>query len=479
MSTQRIARPSAQRGGFVLLVLGFAALLAAAMVTPEFLGRLSGHGTVSVPLVERLQWLRLTALITGAVLTVAGAWRSGGRRFGSLMLGLSVAWVLFMMNRIFPDNLLLQPARLARAALGEEMLLSDYDPRAHLVVPAHEVLRAKYPVINIHAHFRRWYQHWTPEQLVAFMQETNTERIIDLDGGLGNDLQQEVNRYAAPRPNQFVIFATFWFSDSLTDWNYFRRTVEERLPEAKANGAKGIKIWKNLGLRTRDEHGRLIAVNDPRLDPLWTKAGELSLPILIHVGDPAAFFDPIDRHNERYEELKANPDWSFYGPQYPSLQTVLNQFERVASAHPQTTFILAHLGNRTDDLTAAGAMLDRNPNLFMDISARVSELGRQPRAARAFFIRYQDRLLFGTDGNPEPSVYRTFFRFLETSDEYFVYPFWPEFNYGRWKIYGVNLPDDVLRKLYHDNAAKLLGLPLLASPQASQSESRRTMERVR
>ena len=130
--------------------------------------------------------------------------------------------------------------------------------------------------------------------------------------------------------------------------------------------------------------------------------------------------------------------------------------------HPETTFILAHLGNRTDDLAAAGAMLDRHPNLSMDISARVSELGRQPRAAREFFLRYQDRLLFGTDGNPEEAVYRSYFRFLETADEYMDYPYWPSENYGRWKISGVDLPDAVLRKLYHDNAATLLGLPLLA-----------------
>lgn len=388
-----------------------------------------------------------------------------GRRWGTaliaagLLTGIAGAWVL--LERWHPHHLLRRPGQLALAVLGEEVLLSDYEPRARLIVPTHEVERARYPVINIHAHFRRWYQKWTPEELIGILDACNVQALVDLDGGLGDRLGEELAQYAKPYPDRLIIFATFPFSEKMK-WGLFPERVEQ-LEEAKRLGARGIKIWKNLGLKTRDDEGRLVAVDDPRLDPLWNKAAALGLPILIHVGDPVAFFDPIGAHNERYEELKANPSWSFYGPQFPPLTEIIQQFERMVARHPDVTFIFAHLGNRTDDLREAGGLLDRHPNLSMDISARVSELGRQPRAAREFFITYQDRLLFGTDGNPDPSVYRTYFRFLETADEYFDYPFWPRYNYGRWKIYGIELPDEVLRKLYHDNAAKILGLPLIGA----------------
>ena len=461
------------------------ALLAAALMSPELLGHLKSlvhpraGDILSVSLVHKVQAVRLFLLVISGGLVGVGIFRSTSMR-GSLVSGaIWLAGALTVIQYAYPRHLLFRPRDLFRAALGEELLLTDYDPRSHLVVPSHEVLRAKYPVINIHAHFQHWYQHWTPEQLLAFMQETNTERIIDLDGGLGKNLQEEVVRYAAPHPNQFIIFASFWFGDSLTDWNYFRRTVEERLPDAKAKGAKGIKIWKNIGIHTRDEQGKFIALDDQRLEPLWVKAEALNLPILIHLADPPENFAPLDEHNESLEYLIQDEAISYHGGRVPHPEVVLAQFERVAERHPKVTFIAAHLANVAYDLETAGRMLDRHPNLYMDISSRANELGRQPVTARKFMIRYADRLLFGTDGNPGAKVYRGYFRLLETADEYFDDPAWPKFKFGRWKLYGLNLPDDVLRKLYHDNAAKLLGLPLLASPQASQSESRRTMERVR
>lgn len=460
-SSRRGHRPS--QWGWVWQLVGGAgllALMAGTVVTPSALARLTSDGVLSMPLVERVQALRIVAVLLGVVLTAWAVGRLRGGHVGALAAVVLGAWWVTVVTRVYPHHLLFRPATLVRAALGEELLLGEYDPRARLIVPVHKVLRARYPVINIHSHFRRSV-HRTPEQIVAAMDACNVERIVDLDGDLGERLHEELGRYAGYDPRRLVIFASFGFGQTLKDWDYFRQYVA-KLADAKQAGAKGLKIWKMFGLVTRDEHRQLISLDDARLEPMWEMVERLSLPILIHVGDPAAFFDPIDRHNERYEELKANPDWSFYGPQYPSLETVLGQFERVVERHPEVTFVLAHLGNRTDDLREADRLLDRHPNLFMDISARVSELGRQPRAAREFFITYQDRLLFGTDGNPDVAVYRVYFRFLETSDEYFEYPFWPAFNYGRWKISGIDLPDEVLRKLYHDNAAKILGLPTLS-----------------
>ncbi len=469
MSRQRRQRRSVSSGAFLwpaVTLVGLVVVLSGAVESAGFLGRLTSRGILSLPLQEQLRVLRLLAVLGGGVLTIISVWRWRGWRAGVGTMVASLGCSLLMVNCLYPNHLLYQPARLVRAALGEELLLSDYNPRPRVTLPVHEVRQAKFPVVNIHAHFRRGTIR-TPEEILAIMDATNVEWTNDLDGELDKRLQEEIARYATPHPDRLTIFATVWYPPGPIHWDYFHWSVAQ-LDNAKRLGAKGIKMWKNLGLKTVDEHHKLIPVDDPRIDEVWTKAGELQLPILIHLGDPAAFFDPIDRFNERYEELKTSLDWSFYGPQYPSLQTVLSQFERVVSHHPETTFILAHVANRTDDLQAAAGMLNRHPNLYMDIAARISELGRQPGLARDFFIRYQDRLVFGTDGNPSPDVYRSSFRFLETADEYFDYPYWPRDNYGRWKIYGIHLPDEVLRKVYHDNAAKLLGLPLLAQPEGKR-----------
>lgn len=452
--------PVRQSSVFIFLC-GMMMLCVGAWMSVECLVRFSPDGVLSPSSIKKIIILRQLALVIGSVLVIRAAWELRGALAAWLSLLASLGWCLLVIQQLYPDNLLLRPDRLVRVALGQELLLSDYDPKPNLKMPAHAVMRAKFPVINIHAHFRRWYQHWTPEQMVAFMDLCNIQHIVDLDGGLGNELVQEVERFAKPYPERFTVFATFWFPKEGINWDSFQKQVKE-LKEAKAVGAKGLKIWKNLGMRTKDGRGKIIAVDDPRLEPLWQAIGQAQLPLLIHVGDLHANFLPLDRHNERYEFLSANKDLAYQGPEAPSLETVLSQFENVVSRHPEVVFILAHLGHRTDDLSEAGRMLDRHPNLFMDISARIQELGRQPKLARDFLIKYQDRLLFGTDGNPDPEVYRTHFRFLETSDEYFDYPFWPTFNYGRWKIYGVDLPDDVLKKLYHDNAAKILGLPVLS-----------------
>jgi predicted TIM-barrel fold metal-dependent hydrolase len=245
-------------------------------------------------------------------------------------------------------------------------------------------------------------------------------------------------------------------------------------------GARGVKVWKPLGLRARDPQGHVVAVDDERLDPFWAAAARLDLPVVVHIADPIAFFDPLDERNERWEELHEHPDWHFWPPRseagrpdqlrrgvvagedlggeagFAAFDELLAALDRVIGRHPGTTFIGAHVGCAPEDLALVGAMLDRHPNYHVDMSARMAELGRQPYSARAFFLRYADRILFGTDLGYDPEMYRLHYRFLETLDESFDYSTDAIPPQGRWQICGLGLPDDVLRKVYSDNARRLI-----------------------
>lgn len=248
-------------------------------------------------------------------------------------------------------------------------------------------------------------------------------------------------------------------ADQLT-WDYHRedfvhRTVEN-LRAAQQQGVLGLKVFKNLGLELTDRHGALLRIDDARWDPIWKMCGELQLPILMHVGDPSAFFQPVDAKNERWEELHRRPEWSFHGEKFPRHAEVLKQFLAIVERHPRTQFIGAHLANNAENLGELGSWLDRHANLHVDLASRINELGRQPYTARKFLIKYQDRVLFGTDGPWPETRLHYYWRFLETYDEYFPYSekdFPPQ---GFWRIYGVGLPDDVLKKIYHANAVKLM-----------------------
>jgi predicted TIM-barrel fold metal-dependent hydrolase len=235
--------------------------------------------------------------------------------------------------------------------------------------------------------------------------------------------------------------------------DFFDRSVR-RLEQCVAAGAIGMKIWKDLGLRLRDRNGSLLRIDDPRLGPLFVRAAELGVFIMFHTADPAAFFLPTDAHNERFEELSAHPDWSFYGSAF-SREELLAQRNRVFARHPETRFVAAHMGEQPEDLAALAVMLDEHPNVQLDMSARVAELGRQPFTARRFFLRFADRILFGADLLPEESMYRAHYRFFETDDEYFDYPSHAS-RQGRWQIYGLGLPDAVLERIYRGNAMALL-----------------------
>jgi predicted TIM-barrel fold metal-dependent hydrolase len=331
----------------------------------------------------------------------------------------------------------------------------DYRPRPALVTSVTPVDRALHPAVDVHCH---WPLDTDPHAMLAAMDERNVSRAVNLSGGHGADLDRMLDRFHGADPDRFIIFCNVDFSQ-IDDPDFGVKAAAE-IERGYRRGARGLKIFKDLGLRIRDGSGRLVTVDDPRLDPIWAKCGELQIPVLIHSGDPVAFFEPIDRHNERWMQLMRHPDWSFYDPALPSREEVMAQRNRMMRRHRGTNFIGAHIGGNAEDLEAAGSVLDRHPNFFMDISGRVAELGRQPYAARRFLIEHQDRILFGTDrfpGRPDQPRYRIYYRFLETEDEYFDYydhPFPPT---GDWKIYGVFLPDDVLKKIYHGNADRLFG----------------------
>ncbi len=340
------------------------------------------------------------------------------------------------------------------------MQLEDYRPRPALVTKTTRVERPKYPVIDAHNHlgdeFGGGWIHRPMNEILDAMDQAGLTHLVDLDGGWGEDiLQAHLEKLKGGRaPERFRVFGgvdwAAWpeHGDRFGDW------AAARLRAQAAMGAQGLKIWKPFGLRVRDQHGQLAAVDDPRLDPLWQAAAELDFPVTIHVADPVAFFDPLDETNERWEELHRHPDWQFPAPPFPPFLTILNGLASLVERHPKTTFIGAHAGCYAEDLAWVGALLERCPNFYVDISARIGELGRQPYSARRFFLRYSDRILFGLDFGLSLDYYRIFYRFLESDDEYFNYDAGEIPGQGRWHICGLYLPDDVLEKIYHGNAEK-------------------------
>jgi len=339
-----------------------------------------------------------------------------------------------------------------------DITLAAYDPQSTLVVPQHRIWRPKFPVIDIHSHPQQ--SETTIDDLVRVMDEAGVRAIVDLFGHWGVDgerLDRLLKAYRLKYPERFIIFTNIDLDKIDTPAGVAQECA--KLERAVVMGVKGVKVWKNLGMIERDNAGLLVAIDDPRLDEIWKKIGALKIPVLIHSADPAALWQPVDRFNERYEELAIGGAWlsSYAGPAYPSRENLLAQRESLLKKHPGTIFIGAHMGEMANDLGALGKLFDQYPNFYVDISARVNELGRQPYTARDFFIKYQDRILFGIDLFPETHVYQEHYRFLETRDEYFDYPR-HYFKHGRWKIYGLGLPDSVLAKVYYKNAVKLLGL---------------------
>jgi len=361
--------------------------------------------------------------------------------------------------------------------------LSEFEPESMLEVKRTRVERARFPVIDLHAHLsfsakivngvhleaERQYLA-DPAELIPVMDRKNIRLLNNLTAGFGSGLDDAIARFDKAYPGRFTSFTEPWFS-LLLEPDY-PRFQAEAIEQARRAGAKGLKLLKTLGLFLREgvTTGELVKIDDARFDPMWEACGSLHMPVGIHVSDPVAFFRPTDRFNERYEELNNHPDWSFHGQGFPSNAELLAARDRVFARHPKTEFIALHVGNFAENLASVSASLDRFPNMTVDIAARVGELGRQPRAARAFFDKYQDRILFGTDAMPHRDeypqqlfcdrLYEIYFRFLETDDEYFGYAPAKTPPQGRWEISGINLPDSILKKVYYENAARLLQLEL-------------------
>jgi predicted TIM-barrel fold metal-dependent hydrolase len=350
--------------------------------------------------------------------------------------------------------------------------LEQYQPKSMLHTAETHVAQARFPAIDFHSHMT-----WSdpqggqvplsldPAECLPVMDRKNIRTMINLTGGYGAGLRRTIAQLPEVHAGRFLVFTEPAWSRA-SDPGYSRDQAD-LIEDAHRAGAKGLKVLKTLGLYLREKSTHeLIHIDDRRFDPMWEAAAALGMPVAIHVSDPEAFFLPIDRFNERWEELHAHPDWSFHGQDFPGNRELQEARRNVMRRHPRTQFVCLHVAD-SEDLPYVSECLESHPNMHVDIAARIGELGRQPRASRKFFDRFQDRILFATDASAGPDfpqqtfgapLYEIYFRFLETEDEYFDYAPAPVPPQGRWRIYGIGLPDGILRKVYFDNAARLLGL---------------------
>jgi len=357
--------------------------------------------------------------------------------------------------------------------------LSQFVPTSMLEVHESRVERARFPAIDFHTHITTSAKSesgvalsanrkflGSTEELLAVMDRKNIRSMVNLTGGYDQGLSEAIAKYDRAFPGRFYTFTEPCY-ERWKEPNY-PQVQAQAIEQAYRQGSQGLKILKTLGLYLRENitSGKLVTIDDPRFDPMWDACGQLNLPVAIHVSDPLAFFTPTDRFNERYEELNNHPDWSFYGRDFPSNAALLEARNRVFARHPKTQFVVLHVGNFAENLANVAENLDRFPNMSVDIAARIGELGRQPRTAQRFFEKYQDRVLFGTDATPHgdafpqqvfnDQLYEIYYRFLETDDEYFDYAPAKIPPQGRWRIYGINLSEGILRKVYFENAARQL-----------------------
>lgn len=333
--------------------------------------------------------------------------------------------------------------------IAQDLTFEEYNPKSTLVIPGKTIKKAKFPFIDVHGH-----QYNMPKQdlspVVAAMDTLNMGIMVNLSGRSGKDLQQSVANIAKNFPNRFVVFANVDFDGvGKKDW---AKNAVNQLREDVKNGARGLKVYKSLGLRNKDTDGNRIAIDDKRLDPIWALCGELGVPVLIHAADPKSFWDTFDGDNERWLELKTHPRRKREANDPAPWEQIIAEQHNMFKKHPETTFINAHMGWFANDLGKLGELLDEMPNMNVGIGAIIAELGRQPRFAKAFFIKYQDRILFGKD-SWKPEEFPTYFRVLESNDEYFPYH---KKYHAFWPMYGLDLPDDVLKKVYYKNAVRIV-----------------------
>lgn len=339
--------------------------------------------------------------------------------------------------------------------------ITDYRPRSTLVVPEHPVPRARFPVIDIHGHPPALTTSGAIAQVIAAMDTINLGVMVNASGASGERLRQQLDAIrASGQEHRLVMFTNINFAN--VGPGFGERAARQLEADVKA-GALGLgEIMKNLGLTARKVDGSRLRIDDPELDPIWATAGRLGIPVFIHTADPAEFFEPLNYENERWLEMALFENRRYFDRvRFPSFETLMTERDHVIARHPRTTFVLAHLGWHAHDLGRLGAMMDRWPNVYGEVGAVLYDLGRQPRTAHDFFVKYQDRLLFGKDSF-QPDEYPYFWRVFETADEYFDY--YRDYH-AFWKLYGMALPDEVLRKLYYGNALAIVpGLPRGAFP---------------
>ena len=350
-----------------------------------------------------------------------------------------------------------------------ELRLREYGPEPMLSVPTHEVTRASAPVVDVHNHLgqrsevkklldRSGLGTWVVEdveRLVDLMDQCNVATIVNLDGDWRDTLDANLDRYDRAHPGRFATFCRLdWDDCQEAGWpERFAKSLEDSI----GRGAAGLKVWKDVGLHVRDESGRLVMPDDKRLGALWQVAAEAELPVLIHVADPPAFFEPLSERNERLEQLLAHPEWHFADPKFPRFQALIDSLEHLVAGNPGVTFIGAHVGGNAEDLGWVGAMMQRYANFYVDVAARVSDIGRQPRAMKNLVQAHPTRVLFGTDAfPPSKDAYARYFRFFETDDEYFPYSNQNPPGSGRWAIYGLDLAPDMLANVYGQNARRVI-----------------------
>lgn len=331
----------------------------------------------------------------------------------------------------------------------QKMDFETYNPPSTLVVPGKPVLKAKYPFIDVHNH-----QFSMPTMdlgtLITEMDKMNMTVMVNLSGESGESLKKSMANVKANYPKRFIVFANVDFKN--VGENGWGEKAAAQLEADVKNGANGLKIYKSLGFTVKDINGKRVTVDDPRLDPVWKKAGELKIPVLIHTADPKPFWQPMDANNERWLELATRPGRKKEDNDPAPWDTLIAEQHRMFQKHAATTFIAAHFGWYPNDLGKLGMLLDAMPNVVVEFGAIIAELGRQPKTANQFFTKYQDRILFGKD-SWVPSEYPTYFRVLETTDEYFPYH---KKYHAFWAMYGMGLPDDILKKIYYKNALRII-----------------------
>lgn len=332
---------------------------------------------------------------------------------------------------------------------SQEMSFEEYNPKSTLVVPGKDVTKARFPFIDVHSHQRSMSKE-NLSALIEDMDHLNEGIMVNLSGGSGENINTKIQSINANYPNRFVVFANVSF-DGVGKKGWTENAVAQ-LEKDVTNGAKGLKVYKSLGLRNKDVDGKRLAIDDPRLDAIWAKCGELGIPVLIHAADPKSFWDDMNADNERWLELKTHSRRKRSASDPVPWQQIIDEQHRMFKKHTNTKFINAHMGWYANNLSKLGELLDEMPNMNVGIAAVIAELGRQPRNARAFFIKYQNRILFGKD-SWKPEEFPTYFRVLESDDEYF--PYYKKYH-AFWAMYGLNLPDEVLKKVYYKNALNLI-----------------------